>query len=271
MQRALDLASDKGASSWLTTLPLEQHGFSLNKREFRDALCLRYAWKIKISPSYCACGAVNDINHLLICKRGGYVTLRHDELRNTGAELLKEVCHDVKVEPELIPLTTEDLGVQANQADGARLDISARGLWSPMERTFFDVRVTHPNAPSNRQKPLAQIYREHEKQKKTAYNRRILEVEKSTFVPLVFTTSGGMAKECAAFTKRLAEKISEKRQEKYCDTMACIRKRLRFCILRGTLIALRGYRGRKSSDKTIPINAVDFSLVPGIRSNDIEE
>ena len=28
--------------------------------------------------------------------------------------------------------------------DGARLDIAARGLWSPREMAFFDTRVPHP-------------------------------------------------------------------------------------------------------------------------------
>ena len=44
LNRAAELARDKGASSWLTTLPLEKYGFHLSKSEFRDALALRYAW-----------------------------------------------------------------------------------------------------------------------------------------------------------------------------------------------------------------------------------
>ena len=40
--RILDLASEKGASSWLTALPLKRFGFLLNKQEFHDAICLRY-------------------------------------------------------------------------------------------------------------------------------------------------------------------------------------------------------------------------------------
>ena len=39
-QRTMDLINEKGASSWLTVLPLKEHGFNLNKSEFRDALCL---------------------------------------------------------------------------------------------------------------------------------------------------------------------------------------------------------------------------------------
>mgnify|MGYP006992743607 CR=1 FL=1 len=32
---------EQGASSWLNALPLEKHGFILNKAEFRDAIALR--------------------------------------------------------------------------------------------------------------------------------------------------------------------------------------------------------------------------------------
>ena len=37
-QRAVDLACEKGASSWLTVIPLKDMDFDLNKREFRDAV-----------------------------------------------------------------------------------------------------------------------------------------------------------------------------------------------------------------------------------------
>ena len=83
-----------------------------------------------------------------------------------------------------------------NTAPQARLDISASGIWGPCERTFFDVRVTHPNAESNRHKSLDAIYRANEMEKKNLYNDRILQVEKASFVPLVFTTTGWMGPEC---------------------------------------------------------------------------
>ena len=38
LRRAVEVASEKGASSWLTALPLERHGFGLHKGAFRDAL-----------------------------------------------------------------------------------------------------------------------------------------------------------------------------------------------------------------------------------------
>ncbi|KXJ17180.1 hypothetical protein AC249_AIPGENE16225 [Exaiptasia diaphana] len=39
--RSLELAAEKGASTWLTVIPLKEMGFDLNRKEFRDALRLR--------------------------------------------------------------------------------------------------------------------------------------------------------------------------------------------------------------------------------------
>ena len=44
-----------GASAWLSVLPLKEHGFSLNKGEFRDAVLLRYEKNLKGLPSKCPC------------------------------------------------------------------------------------------------------------------------------------------------------------------------------------------------------------------------
>ena len=261
MKRALELSSEKGSSIWLSTNPSKDHGFYFNKVEFRDALCLRYDWQVKGMATACACGKPNDINHSLSCKKGGYVIMRHNALRDAEASLLKEVCKDVKTEPELIPVEGEELHGSTTSQDRARLDISARGVYGQLERVFFDVRVTHPNTQTNCGKSLRQIYKEQEREKKARYNERIIEVEKATFVPLVFTTSGGMAPECQKLNKRLAELIAMRRNESYADVMTYIRKKLRFSLLKATLIALRGYRGSPNAQNNTALSEVAFNLV----------
>ena len=96
---------------------------------------------------------------------------------------------------------------------------------------------------------------------KNLYNERIINVEKSTFTPLVFTTTGGMGPECQRLNKRLAELISKKRNEQYSKVMSYIRTRLRFALLRSTIIALRGLRG-KSSREEDKIEELSFNLIP---------
>ena len=65
LQRVVSASTEKGASSWLSTLPIEDHGFALHKGAFRDALCFRYGWRPPLLPSQCVCGAKFTIEHSL--------------------------------------------------------------------------------------------------------------------------------------------------------------------------------------------------------------
>ena len=44
LQKAVDLAQEKGASIWLTALPLKDYGFALHRAAFHHAMALRYGW-----------------------------------------------------------------------------------------------------------------------------------------------------------------------------------------------------------------------------------
>ena len=104
LQRAVKMASEKGASIWLTSLPIADHGFHLSKAAFRDALSLRYGWTTLRLPLHCSCGASFTVDHALSCPCGSFPTFRH-ELLDMCAELLTETCHDVCIEPVLYPLS----------------------------------------------------------------------------------------------------------------------------------------------------------------------
>ena len=262
MKRQLELAQEKGSSSWLTCLPLQHLGYCLNKQGFRDSLCLRYGWMIKGIPTYCACGTKSDVNHTLTCKKGGYVIMRHNALRDLEAELLREVCHDVRIEPVLLP-THQSFHESSNSMENARLDVSAIGLWAPFEKSYVDIRIFHPNAPSYINKNLKQVYKEHESEKKRQYNDRVINVERGTFTPLIFSTFGGMGKECDAFRKRIAQMAAIKRDEKYGHVMNYIRTRISFALLKSILVSLRGVRGREKYRDTRNRSQVSFNLIPG--------
>ena len=149
-QRTVDLACEKGASNWLTVIPLKDMDFDLNKREFRDALRLRYDWPIPDNPSICVCGSMFTVDYAMICQHGGLVIQRHNEIRDLPAELLDMVCYDVQVEPALQPSTGQELARGTNQAPNARLDVHCRGFWERQRAAFFNIRVCHPNADSCR-------------------------------------------------------------------------------------------------------------------------
>ena len=244
-KRSNDTNQETGASIWLTTLPIEQKGFYLTKREFWDSILLRYGWPLPRLPSKCACGEAFNISHALSCKKGGFVTQRHNELRDMTADLLSEVCHDVQVEPVLNELTGETFSYRsANISPEARLDVSARSVWARNQRAFFDIRVFHPNARRYQKQSLRQTYITNEKEKKRHYNERVLQTENGTFTPIVFSVFGGMGNECKTFFKRLASLLSDKRLENLATVTTWVRKRVCFALLRSVLLCLRGSRHR---------------------------
>ena len=189
--------------------------------------------------------------------------MRHNDLRDLNCELQREVCRDVQVEPQLLPLESSE--VDGVQGDRAAPDISSRGLWSTFERTFFDVRVLHPNAPSYQTTSIDQLYKNHEQEKMRKYNARVITVERGSFTPLIYTTFGGWGRQATRYHKRLAEKIAAKRNEKYSHVLSHMRAKIRFSLLRSVLVAVRGERGKKTSQPK-PLSATNFNLVPSASS-----
>ena len=73
-----ELACAKGASSWLTLLPIADEGYDLNKELFWDLIRIRYGYQLKRMPTTCECGSSFDLQHALSCKKGGFVSLQHN-------------------------------------------------------------------------------------------------------------------------------------------------------------------------------------------------
>ncbi len=258
--RQLELVSEQGVSCVLTTLRLKEYGFTLNKREFHDYIAFRYNLKISDMSRICGCNQENSINHSLISKKGGYPILRHNSLCRVISELLVEAkCSDVVLEPVLQDLSGELLPSGSNTSPNARLDVSCRSFWSPLDKVFTDVRIFHAQAPSNAKMTIKNMYEYHEGRKKAEYNRRVMDVEKGCFTPIVFSTTGGMGVEAQRFFKRTAEKIAMKEDIPYSQVISFVRRRLRFDLVKTTLIALRGYRGKVSQDPE-KISELDLHL-----------
>ena len=244
-RRLFDEISSRGASSWLTALPLKEHGFVLNKQQFHDALLLRYNLPFQNTPLSCACGKVNTIEHCLSCALGGYVYMRHNNIRDLTANILLEAgCKDVEVEPQLLPISGETFNYRSTITENsARLDVSARGVWSPLDKVYTDIRVFNSLAPTNNRQSVDDTFRRHEREKILNYNDRVVQVEKATFMPLVFSTTGLMGPKAEVFYKRAATLLSNKTGHTYSDSIRYIRLRLSFCLLKTILISIRGYRG----------------------------
>ena len=211
-------------------------------------------------PEQCACGEAFTKDHAMICKKGGFISLRHNELRDITHDMMAEVCKGVESEPLLLPLTGEQLHYRtANKNDNARLDISARGFWTRGERAFFDIRVFDPKAPSHRVKDLKAAHRQQEGDKRREYQERIINVEHATFTPLVFTITGGMGQAAQKCYARLADMLADVRGMPRSLVVTWMRCRLSFSLLRSANLCLRGTRIKRP--KLLDLQDTDFLRV----------
>ena len=187
LQHAMGLAKEKGASSWLTSLPLEELGFTLHKSTFRDAIALRYGWQPLHTPTTCACGTTFSVGARTIMSKEWfsqqYDTMKSETLRQIWCP---QCVHRTNLTANHWRGSLRHFGITE---DGARLDIAASGFWGEhFERAFFDMRIFNLHAPSNRQ-TLSACYRKHENIKKRAYQQRVWEVQHSSFTCLSLKVS----------------------------------------------------------------------------------
>ena len=95
--RVNKINQETGASIWLTTLPLKGEGFVLNKQNFLDLIRLRYGWELTRLPENCECVSKFNIEHAISCKKGGFVSIRHNSIKNITATLLKDTVRSLTI------------------------------------------------------------------------------------------------------------------------------------------------------------------------------
>ena len=109
-KRLVKISTEKGLSNWLTMLLITEHSFELSKQQFWDSVRLRYGWETANLP----CGSKFDIQHSISCKKGGFVSIRQNDLRDLTARIVSEVCKDTEIEPKLSSLPGEEVHGRTN-------------------------------------------------------------------------------------------------------------------------------------------------------------
>ena len=160
-------------------------------------LSIRYGWRSKRIPSYCACGNTFNLQHFLLCPRGVF-------------SLPRCLCRTTMAAVEWWNVFNEH-----SKSDISRVDVSACGFWLVGQVALFDVRAFNPTAKRyvNQER---KSYEVNEKEKKKQYKERILQVKHETFTPLVMSATGGMVRESRKFYARLSEVISKKKKRQLC-------------------------------------------------------
>ena len=168
-KRAIRRIIDNNCSLWLTSLPLLKDNFDLSATEFRDALCARYRKPLKRSFSRCdGCQQDFDLQHALSCKKGGLVTLRHNEIRDAVGDLASILWKGVKREPVVKEPDIE------NGTPTLIADLSARGVWDRQSAASFDIRVTDTDAPSYQNRNPMNVLKTAEIEKKNKYGPALI-------------------------------------------------------------------------------------------------
>ena len=150
------------------------------------------------------------------------------------------------VESRLLPLSTETFHLRSTiTGDDARLDVAARGIWSPMERTLLDLRVFNSLAPSNATLSVTQALDKHEQEKKRCYGERVIQVEKCSFSPVVLSTSGVMGNEADRLYKQIARRLATRTNQSYDDCIRYIRQRISFSLIKTLVVSRQGFHGTR--------------------------
>ena len=234
--RALQHSRDNDLSAWLTVMPIERDNYDLTAQEFRDALAVRYKKPLLSIPPHCdGCGAPSSLDHFLICKKGGLIVQRHNEIRDAIGDLAALLWNQVKREPVVADDCT----------DGETLiaDLGVRGVWSPQSEALFDIRIIDTDAQSYLTTAPNLVLFRAEGEKKQKYSAAAT-ARRAHFTPLCFSVDGLAGSEAVCFLRRLAGGLSSRWDRTYSEVLCWIRTRLAFAILRATGLCVRGSRSK---------------------------
>ena len=93
--------------------------------------------------------------------------MRHNNIRDFEANLLRIVHNDVEFESQLQQVDNEQLN--RLKEDNAHPDIRAKGVWRNAQNAYFDVRVTNINSDSQKNMPVEKILSKHKQDMKRNY------------------------------------------------------------------------------------------------------
>ena len=232
--RAVKRINGGSLSAWLTALPIAAVNFDFSEVEFRDALSVRYNKNLNASPTFCdGCQSPFTLRHALACKKGGLLTLRHNEIRDAVGDLASLVWKDAQREPFIREYNPQD------ETPALIADLFCRGVYVRQGGASFDIRVSDTDAISYQNRSPMSVLHSAEVEKKTKYSDACQE-RHTSFTPLVVSVDGMLAPEFANFLRRIGEALSTKWEKPYSKTMNWVKCRLSFAVLRASSVCFRG-------------------------------
>ena len=132
------------------------------------------------------------------------------------------------------------------------MDIRAEGFWTSAQVAFFDIRdfTLAPHRTEKRSSLLCTGYIK--MPRNVNVGPESVRWKGGSLLPLVLSTTGGMAHECTVLYKHLADHLACKRKTHYSLVMTWLRCRISFALLRSAIRALRG--SQSSSTALAPVD-----------------
>jgi len=265
---------NKAAGLWLSVFPSRVYGTGLSANEWRDNARLRYNFAPSDIPQHCdGCGARMTVEHALSCKKGGLVSIRHDDVADEWRDLCSKATTPGHVtrephiysaqhrRPRVVGQTATEATQQQRDATNAttntnqtstqstiseeRGDAGCHGFWERGRPTIFDMRITDTEARSYRNKDYDKVLADHEKEKKRKYLQVCLEQRKN-FTPMVYSVDGIAGREARHAEKHLATMLAEKWKRPYPQMVCYVRTRMTLAVVKANSLLIRGSRDTHS-------------------------
>eukprot|EP01068_Selenidium_serpulae_P018211 Selendium_serpulae@DN6443_c1_g1_i14.p1 len=251
--RCIRRAVDHKTSSWLTAKPLTYENWDLCASEFRDGLALRYGLPLVEVPATCECGKPFDMNHGLNCHYGGLIDRRHNEIRDTLAELSIQAFGGLVIKEPVI-----DEGDEVTP--GKRLDIVIRGALHPQTSSFIDVVCVNTDAMSYKNRDTNTILESAEAYKRTKYAERCKEL-RGQLIPFATSVDGALGKDAKDFMRKAAQRMAANSNKTYSEVCAYLKTKISVSTIRATTYCLRGPRQFVRSG--VDDASIDATVSPG--------
>ena len=84
---------------------------------------LKLATPVHVGPFHLCLGVKFTVEHALSSPKGGFLSIRHNEIQDLTANILTEVSNYVCIETKFLPINGDVLtGASSNTQNGARLN-----------------------------------------------------------------------------------------------------------------------------------------------------
>ena len=164
---------------WLSIALLKLSGTTLSFDEWMDSSRQRYGLKPLGLCNHCdGCNAAFTVAHALSCKKGGLVSIRHNDARDEAGALAMQALQASKISYE--PMINNGRGRNANQGQAkegtgnqagakARGNVLVHGLWETGSGCVLDICISDTDAKSYADKSSKTVLENHAKRKKAKY------------------------------------------------------------------------------------------------------